>query len=137
MEAGESSGGLMAVPTEPPYCLVYPNIYTTSVPAVDRNHFNVQGGPPRLHTHFCICCALLQHADLSEAHRQKYHGSHMVVQWSAIQTSAPRYYHAVQSPGTTHKSPHRETLPHGLSGGLPTRGQDFPRDAKRQSPVQQ
>ena len=65
-------GGLMAVPTEPPYCLVYPNIYTASVPPKDRNHFNVQGGLSRLCTHVCICHTLLQHADLSKAHKQKY-----------------------------------------------------------------
>ena len=93
-EAGDSSGGacsfsmsvaklgsLMAVPTEPPYCLVYPTIYAASVPPKDRNHFNVQGGPPGLHTHVCICCTLLQHANLSEAHGQKYHGSHLVILW--------------------------------------------------------
>ena len=74
-----SLGGLMAVSTDPPYCLVYPNIYSTTVPHEDRHHFNVQGGPPWLLTCACICHALLQHADLSEAHRQKYHGSHQVI----------------------------------------------------------
>ena len=74
-------GSLMAVPTEPPYYLVYPNIYSASVPPKDRNHFDVQCGPPRLHTHICICHALLQHADLSKAHRSKYHGNHMVIPW--------------------------------------------------------
>ena len=69
----------MAVPTNPPYCLMYPNIYSITVPHVDRHHFNVQGSPPGLRTHACICCTLLQHADLSEAHRQKYHGSHLVI----------------------------------------------------------
>ena len=91
-EACESSGGacsfsmffanfgsLMAVPTEPPYCLVYPNIYAVSIPPEDRNHFNIQGGSPGLHTHVCICHTLLQHADLSKAHRWKYHGSHVVI----------------------------------------------------------
>ena len=72
-------GGLMAVPTNPAYCLVYPNIYSNEVPPKDKNHFNVKGGPPRLRTRACICCTLLQHADLSKAHRQKYHGSHLVI----------------------------------------------------------
>ena len=72
-------GGLMAVPTEPHYCLVYPKIYAASVPHEDRNHFNIQDGPPWLHTCICICSTLLQHADLSKAHRQKYHSSHMVI----------------------------------------------------------
>ena len=67
-EAGENSGGacsfsmfvanfgsLMVVPTEPPYYLLYPNIYAASVPPKDRNHFNVQGGPLGLCTCVCIC----------------------------------------------------------------------------------
>ena len=72
-------GGLMAVPTDPPYCLVYPKIYSNEVPPKDSNHFNVKGGPPRLCTRACICHALLQHADLSETHRWKYHGSCLVI----------------------------------------------------------
>ena len=69
----------MAVPTDLPYCLMYPNIYSTTVPSVDRHHFNMQGSPLGLHTCTCICCTLLQYANLSEAHRQKYHGSHLVI----------------------------------------------------------
>ena len=71
----------MAVPTDPPYCLVYHNIYSTTVPNKDRHHFNVQGGPVGLRTCACICCTLLQHADLSEAHRWKYHRSCLVITW--------------------------------------------------------
>ena len=69
----------MAVPIDLPYCLVYPNIYSTTVPNEDRHHFNVQGGPPGLRTHTCICYTLLQHTDLSEAHRWKYHRSCLVI----------------------------------------------------------
>ena len=72
-------GGLMAVPTDPPYCLMYPNIYSNEVSPEDKNHFNITGSPPGLCTNACICCALLQHADLFEANRQKYHGSHLVI----------------------------------------------------------
>ena len=69
----------MAVLTDLPYCLMYPNIYSTTVPHEDRHYFNVKSSPPRLHTHACICHALLQHADLSEAHTWKYHGSCLVI----------------------------------------------------------
>ena len=72
-------GSLMAVPTDPPYCLVYPNIYSNKVPPEDKNHFNIKGGPPGLCSHTCICHTLLEHADLSEAHRQKYHGSCLAI----------------------------------------------------------
>ena len=46
---------------------------------MDRHHFNVQGGPLGLCTCACICHTLLQHANLSEAHRQKYHRSCLVI----------------------------------------------------------
>ena len=131
-------GSLMAVPTEPPYSLVYPNIYAASVPPEDRNHFNIQGGPPRLCTCICICHALLQHANLSKAHRWKYHGSHMVITWGA------QYSHLL--PEITMPCHHQvllidlhmgEPFPMVPVGGLPTGGQDLPRDAQRQSAVQQ
>ena len=44
-------GGLVAGPTDLPYCFMYLNIYSTTVPHEDRHHFNIQGGPPGLHTH--------------------------------------------------------------------------------------
>ena len=71
--------GLMAVPTDLPYCLVYPNTYLDTVPAEDQHHFNVQGGPPGLCLCTCICCTLLQHTVLSEAHQWQYHGSQLVI----------------------------------------------------------
>ena len=72
-------GGLMAIPTDPPYCLVYPNTYSEEVALENQNHFNTTGGPPGLHTSSCICCTLLQHADLTEVQRQKYNGSCLIV----------------------------------------------------------
>ena len=72
-------GGIMAIPTDPPYCLVYPTIYSNDVAHKNQNHFNTTAAPPGLHTHGCICCALLQHADLMEAHKWKYNGIHLIV----------------------------------------------------------
>ena len=76
--------GLMAMLTDPPYCLVYPNTYSDDVALENKNHFNVVGGPPRLNTGSCICHALLQYADLTEAHRRKYNGSHLIVPIGAM-----------------------------------------------------
>ena len=73
--------GLMVVPIDPLYCLMYPNIYSTTVPHEDWHHFNVQGSPLGLCTPACVCHTLLQHVILSEAHRWKYHGSHLVIPW--------------------------------------------------------
>ena len=95
-------GGLMAVPTDPPYCLVYPNTYNNEVALENQNHFNTMGGAPRLCTGFCICHTLLQHVDLTKAHRQKYNGSHLIV---------PR--------GTQYKTLLPEiTMPHNHQGPL-------------------
>ena len=68
--------GIMAIPTDPPYCLVYPVIYSDDIAI---NHFNTTASPPGLHTSGCMCCALLQHADLTEAHKWKYNGSCLIV----------------------------------------------------------
>ena len=71
--------GIMAIPTDPPYCLVYPVNYSDDVATKNQNHFNTTVSLPGLCTCSCICCALLQHADLMEAHRWKYNGSHLIV----------------------------------------------------------
>ena len=51
-------GGIMAIPTDPLYCLVYPIMYNND--AEDWNHFNTVASPSGLHTCYCICCTLLQ-----------------------------------------------------------------------------
>ena len=73
----------MAVPTDPPFCLLYPNIYSKEVTPEDKNHFNVKGGPPRLCNRTCTCHVLLQHTDLSKAHRWKYHVDCLVIREGA------------------------------------------------------
>ena len=94
-------GSLMAVPTDPSYCLVYPNIYSNEVPPKDKNNFNVKGGPPRLSTCTCIC-----HAFRAPACRpvrgpqveilRKLPGS---PPGSSIQSLASQDHNAMQSPG--------------------------------------
>ena len=73
----------MAVPTDPPYCLMYPNTYSDEAVLENQNHFNTTGGPPRLCTSSCIYHTLLQHVDLTKANRQKYNRSHLIVPWGA------------------------------------------------------
>ena len=75
--------GIMAVPMDPPYCLMYPIVYNDSVATQNQNHFNTTGSPSGLCTHACMYHALLLHADLTEAHKQKYEGSHLIVPCSA------------------------------------------------------
>ena len=64
---------------DPPYCLVYPIIYNDDIATQNQNHFNTAGSPSGVPTLDLMCHALLQHADLTEAHKQKYEGSHFIV----------------------------------------------------------
>ena len=70
-------GGVLAIPTDPPYCLVYPTVYNTGTE--DQNHFNTAASPSGLHTCSCICCALLQYADMEPVHQRTYEGSHLII----------------------------------------------------------
>ena len=70
-------GGVMAVPTDPLYCLVYPTVYNTGVE--DQNHFNTAASPSVLHTCSCICHTLLQHADMEPVCPRTYKGSHLII----------------------------------------------------------
>ena len=131
-------GSLMAVPTEPPYCLVYPNIYAASIPPKDRNQFNVQGGPPRLCTH--TSASAMPCSSMQTCLRPTGRNTMVATWWfpgECNTTTCSPNNHAAQSLGTAHRSPIGGTLLNGSSGGLPTGGQDFPRDAQRQSAVQQ
>ena len=51
-------GGAMSVPTDLPYCLIYPMSY---VKDVEPDHFNTRNNPARTHLLHCIWCATLQH----------------------------------------------------------------------------
>ena len=53
--------GIMAIPTDPLYCLVYPTMCNDDVE--EKNHFNTAASPSRMHTCVCICCFLLQFMD--------------------------------------------------------------------------
>ena len=52
-----NDGGMMSVPTDLPYCPVYPMSY---VKDVELDHFNTRNNPARTHLHHCICHATLQ-----------------------------------------------------------------------------
>ena len=70
-------GGVMAISTNPPHCLVYPTVYNNDVE--DQNHFNTAASPSGMCTHSCICCTLLQHADKDPVHWRTYEGSCLVI----------------------------------------------------------
>ena len=70
-----NSRGMMALPTEPPYCLVYPTVYDDQV--VDKTHFNTKSSPSGMHTEVCMCHSLLHFTDKDPANRRKFEGSHL------------------------------------------------------------
>ena len=72
-------GGIIVVPTEPPYCLIYPTMYETEVPAEDQHHFNTRGNPVGMHTGACMCLALLQLADTQPALQLTFKGSCLII----------------------------------------------------------
>ena len=45
-------GGIMSIPTDPPYCLIYPTSY---VKDVEPDHIDTHNNPARTHLHHCIC----------------------------------------------------------------------------------
>ena len=53
----ENLSGIMSIPMDPPYCLVYP---TTYVKGAKPNHFNTQNSPTGTCLHHCVCQATLQ-----------------------------------------------------------------------------
>ena len=69
--------GIMAVPTDPPYSLVYPTVYNNNME--DQNHFNTAASPSGLCTHSCICHALLQHMDMDLVCQRTYKGGCLII----------------------------------------------------------
>ena len=58
-------GGIMAIPTDPPYCLVYPIVYLCQ---------------PLRNVHTCLhCCTLLQHVDMEPFHQRTFEGSCLII----------------------------------------------------------
>ena len=50
--------GVMSVPVDPPYCLIYPMSYMKDL---EPDHFDTHNNPTRTCLHCCICCATLQY----------------------------------------------------------------------------
>ena len=53
-------GGAMSIPTDPPYCLVYPTSYMRDV---EPDHFDTCNNLAGTHLHRCICHTTLQFAN--------------------------------------------------------------------------
>ena len=72
----DNLSGIMSIPTDPPYCLVYP---TTYVKGAEPDHFNTHNSPTGMRLHHCVCRATLQFSDTDPQQHTKYGGSHLII----------------------------------------------------------
>ena len=69
-------GGVMSVPTDPPYCLIYPTSY---VKDMQPDHFNTHNNPAGTCLHCCICYATLQYMNDDPCYCRAYSRSHLIL----------------------------------------------------------
>ena len=68
--------GAMSIPTDPPYCLVYPTSYIRDV---DLDHFDTHNNPAATCLHHCVCCATLQFNNDKPKDHTNYTGSCLIL----------------------------------------------------------
>ena len=68
--------GAMSIPTDPPYCLVYPTSY---VKDVDPDHFDTRNNLAGMCLHHCVCSATLQFSNNDSKEHTNYAGSHLIL----------------------------------------------------------
>ena len=68
--------GVMLVPMDLDYCLVYPTSY---VKDVEPDHFDTCNNPTGTHLHHCICHAPLQYMNDDPCYHRAYGGSHLIL----------------------------------------------------------
>ena len=69
-------GGVMSIPTDLPYCLVYPMSY---VKDVEPDHFDTCNNPAGTCLCHCICCTTLQYMNDDPCHCSAYGGSCVIL----------------------------------------------------------
>ena len=72
----DNLSGVMSIPMDPSYCLVYP---TTYVKGTELNHFDTRNSPTGTHLHHCVCRATLQFSNTDPKQHTKYAGSHLII----------------------------------------------------------
>ena len=72
----DNLNGIMSIPTNPPYCLVYP---TTYVKGIEPNHFDTWNSPAGTHLHHCVCRTTLHFSNEDPKQHTKYGGSCLIV----------------------------------------------------------
>ena len=72
----DNLSGARSVPTDPPYCLVYPISY---IKGVEPDHFNTCNSPTGMRLHRCVCHTTLQFSNDDPKERTKYVGSCLIL----------------------------------------------------------
>ena len=68
--------GVMSVPTDMTYCLIYPMSYMKDV---EPDYFNTCNNPAGTHLRHCICHATLQYMNDNPCYRRAYGGSCLIL----------------------------------------------------------
>ena len=72
----DNLSGAMSIPTDPPYCLVYPTSY---IKGVEPDHFDTSHSPVGTRLHRCVCHTTLQFSNDDPKQRTKYVGSRLIL----------------------------------------------------------
>ena len=69
-------GGAMSIPTDPPYCLIYPMSYMRDV---EPDHFDTCNNLAGTHLHHCICHTTLQFTNDDPNQHREYSRSQLIL----------------------------------------------------------
>ena len=72
----DNLSGVMSVPTDPPYCLVYPTSY---IKGIKPDHFDTCNSPVGMRLHCCVCCTTLQFSNNDPKLCTQYIRSHLIL----------------------------------------------------------
>ena len=72
----DNLSGVMSVPMDPPYCLVYPTSY---VKGIKPNHFDTHNSPVGTCLHHCVCPTTLQFSNDDPKQHTQYIGSCLIL----------------------------------------------------------
>ena len=73
-------GGIILVPMDPPYCLIYPMSY---VKGMELDHYDTHNNPAGTCLCCCICLATLQYMNDDTCYHRAYGGSHLILSHGA------------------------------------------------------
>ena len=108
-------GGTMSIPTDPPYCLIYPMSYVRDV---ELDHFDTCNNLARTSLHHCICCTTLQYMNDDPNQCREYSGSRLILPHGAqyIERLFPEILEPQNHLGPLTNSTNKEPLPMELVG---------------------